>query len=67
MRIGDKVTTELKCWYDDEAKPNWPNPQYIGTIEKVRNIGGQFYAYVRYESGRYSHECLDNLTVVKTI
>jgi len=64
LRIGDRVTGELKCRFDGLPVPNWPNPQYVGTIEKVRKMAGIFYAYVRYDSGRHSYESLDDLTIV---
>ena len=64
MKKGDRVTAELKEYYDGRPVANWPNPQYVGTVKWVRVIAGLTYARVKYDSGRTDFELVSRLSTL---
>lgn len=64
FRKGDRVTGELKTWYDGSPVLSWPNPNYLGTVKKVEQYHGCTYARVRFDSGRTESVNVDRLFLV---
>ena len=64
FRKGDRVTCQLRNYFDGTPVHGWPNPQYVGTVTRTGSICGPNYARVKYDSGRVDWECFDRLTLL---
>lgn len=66
-KVGDTVTVQPKTWHDGEPVKGWPDPQFMGTVTGLENIGGLTFANVKHDGGRKDRVLLDELSVVPQV